>query len=119
MYMYWNTKYVAARAEFKTAMHLETPVVIFLSLSVWVKKVVRKLGRMGEVVGDTDIKDLLVPPKLVIKLYPLIEAYANHFRCDDGSSDGMISYYCGVASILSTQGFSIREVLAKYTMWAF
>ena len=94
-------------------MHPEIPVVVFPSLAVWVRESVRKLGRRGELGGDADMKKLSVPPKLVTKLYSRMEAYGNHFRCDDGSSGGMVSYDCGVASILSAQGSTSGEVLGQ------
>ena len=76
----------------------------------------RKLGKTGQIVGDTNMKRLSVPPKLVTKLHSKMKAYGNHFRCDNGSSAGMVSYECGVASILSAQGSSIGEVLGQITM---
>ena len=42
-----------------------------------------------------------------------MEVYGNHYRCDDGSSARMVGYDCGVASILSAQGTSSREVLGQ------
>ena len=89
------------------------PVDVFPSLAVWVRESVRGLGRRGELGGDSDMKRLSVPPKLVTKLYSRMEAYGNHYRCDDGSSAGMVSYDCGVASILSAQASSSGEVLGQ------
>ena len=70
-------------------------------------------GKKGRTWGDVDMKKLSVPLKLVTKLYSRMEAYGNHFRCDDGSSVGMVSYDCGVAFILSAQGSSSGEVLGQ------
>jgi hypothetical protein len=53
---------------------------------------VRDVGRRGEELGDADMKKLSVSPKLVTKLYSRMQAYGNHYRCDDGSSAGMVSY---------------------------
>lgn len=106
-------EYVVARAEFEAAAHPDLPSAVFPSLAVWVREAVRKLGRNRELGGDVDLKKLSVPPKLITKLYSRMEAYGNHFRCDDGTSAGMVSYDCGVASILSAQGSTSGEVLGQ------
>lgn len=49
--------------------------------------------------GDVDMKKLSLPPKFLAKSYPMMEAYVNHYRCDDESSIGMVN--CGVIFTLS------------------
>ena len=105
--------YAAARAEFEVALQPDIPAAVFPSLAVWMRESVRRLGRRGELGGDADMKKLSVPPKLVTKLYSRMEAYGNHYRCDDGSSAGMVSYDCGVASILSAEGSTSEGVLGQ------
>ena len=111
--MHCHREYVAARSEFEGTVHLQTPLEPFPTLSIWMREAVRKLGRGGEDLGDADMKKLSVPPKLVTKLYSRMQAYGNHYRCDDGSSAGMVSYDCGVASILKTQGSTIGGVMGQ------
>lgn len=40
-----------------------------------------------------------------------MKVYRKHYWCDDGSSARMVNYDCGVAFILSMQGFEIGEML--------
>ena len=70
-----------------------------------------EVGKNGRSCGGYRYEKTLTAPKLVTKLYSRMEAYGNHFRCDNGSSARMVSDDCGVASILSAQGSSIGEVL--------
>jgi hypothetical protein len=110
---HWNREYVAARSEFEGIVHLETTLDTFPSLAIWMREAVRDVERRGEELGDADMKKLSVPPKLVTKLYSRMQAYGNHYRCDDGSSAGMVSYDCGVASILRTQGSTTEGVMGQ------
>jgi hypothetical protein len=89
---HWNREYAAARSEFEGIVHLETTLDTFPSLAIWMREAVRDVGRRGEELGDADMKKLSVSPKLVTKLYSRMQAYGNHYRCDDGSSAGMVSY---------------------------
>lgn len=82
-------------------MYLKAPIAISSSLYVWVKEVVHKLGKLREVYDRHKYEKILVPPKLVSKLYSKIEAYINHYKCDDGPWIRTVSYDCGVASLLS------------------
>jgi hypothetical protein len=74
---------------------------------------VRRMRGKDDLGEDPDVKKLSVPPKLVTKLYSRMDAYGNHFRCDDGSSARMVSFNCGVASILSAQGFTSGDILGQ------
>ena len=42
-----------------------------------------------------------------------MEAYGNYFRCNDGSSAEMVSFDCGVISILSAQGSTSGNILGQ------
>ena len=108
-----NREYAVARAEFEGAVPLDLPLGAFPSLAVWIREVVRKIAGQGEGLGDVDMRKLSVPPKLVSKLYSRMQAYGNHYRCDDETSAGMVSYDCGVASILKTQGSTIGGVMGQ------
>ena len=101
------------RAELEDAEPLDTALAAFPTLAVWIREAVRETVGRGEGLGDADMRKLSVPPKLVSKLYSRMQAYGNHYRCDDGSSAGLVSYDCGVASILKTQGSTTGGVMGQ------
>ena len=65
--MCWNREYVAARAQFKVAVHSEIPVVVFPSLAMWVRESYGSWEER-ENLGDANMKKLSMPPNLVTKI---------------------------------------------------
>lgn len=107
------SQYVALKRTFESAAELEDSATTFPTLTVWMREAVRDMARREVMMADADMKKLSMAPKLVTKLYSRMTAYGNHFRCDDGTSDGMVTFDCGVASILIAQGTENGEVLGQ------
>ena len=118
MCWYWGREYVVARTEFEVTVHLETPVVIFPSLSVWVREAMRKLGRTGEVVGDIDMKKLLLPQNWSQNYTPEWRRMGIIF---DATMDLRLEWW---VMIVVWHLYWVRKVpqsgkcWAKYTVWA-
>ena len=72
-----------------------------------------EVGKKGKIYGRYKYEKILSPSILVTKLCSRMKAYENHYRCNDGSLARMVSYDCGVASILSAEGSLFGEVLSQ------
>jgi hypothetical protein len=109
----WAPYWAHIWAEFEGANPRDTFFGAFPTLTVWIREVVQKVVGRGEGLGDANMRKLSMPPKLVSKLYSKMQAYEDHYVCDDGSSAGLVGYDCGVASILKTQGSTIGSVMGQ------
>ncbi len=71
------------------------------TLIVWITNAVREHRLAGGTFDDQDVVALSIPPSTKACSYKRIKAYGSHFRVDDQTSVGCVTYDSGVASFFS------------------